>query len=509
MTAGSERVIAFIERLTHTSGPAAGRPFRLRDWQKTILRQIFDPTREDGTRRVRTALASLPRKQGKTELAAALSLYFLMGDDEQGGQVYSAAADRSQASLVFNAAAQMVRNDPELHDKVRIIDSQKRIVHYPSGSFYAAISSESRTKHGFSASAIIYDELAQAPNRDLFDVLTTSTGARVQPLTLIISTAGHDKQSIMRELYEYGCKVRDGVIVDDTFVPIIYEAPEDADWLDEEVWYACNPALGDFRSLDEMRTMADRARQIPALESVFRNLYLNQWIDVESRWLSSEVWNAGAREIGDLSGRACCGGLDLSSTTDLTSLVLAFPGPEGYTVLPHFWAAEEGLEERVRRDRVPYDVWARQGLLTLTPGGSIDKMWVCSRIARLINRYKLTSIAFDAWRAEDLKTLLHREGIDLPLEPFAQNFKNMGPAVDAVEGLVLDHKLIHGGHPILTWNCANCVIEFDSTGNRKLSKRKSTGRIDGMVALAMAIAQHQKAPVVQESVYNTRGIIGL
>lgn len=286
------RVIEFIQQLTHTSGPAAGHPFVLRDWQLDIIDRIYGPVHEDMRRKVRTALITMPRKQGKTELCAALALYHLLGDGEKGAQVYSAAADRSQASLIFNAAATMIRNDAELEDIVNIVESQKRIVHHATGSFYQAISSESRSKHGFSASAIIYDELAQAPNRQLYDVLTTSTGARAQPLTLVISTMNSDTRSIMYELYDYGLKCRDGQIEDETFCPIIYQADADADIWDEQVWFDCNPALGDFRSLEEMRMMAERAKRMPAAEATFRNLYLNQCVDAEQRFLNSADWLA-------------------------------------------------------------------------------------------------------------------------------------------------------------------------------------------------------------------------
>ena len=327
----TRRVIDIVEMLTHTAGPAAGKPFILRDWQKRDLDKIYGPTYSGGRRKVRTALVTIPRKNGKTELAAGLAIYHLVGDSEKGAQVYSAAADRHQAALVFNAAATMIRSDPELSGILNIIESQKRIVHYESGSFYQAISSESRTKHGFNASCIIYDELAQAPNRHLWDVLTSSTGARAQPLTIIISTMSPDKYSIMYEQYDYAVKVRDGIIKDETFAPVIYQAPEDADIWDESVWHKCNPALGDFRSLEEMRVFAARAKRIPSAEAAFRNLYLNQMVDSEQRFFNSTDWMAGKLEIDleALRGRKCWGGLDLSSTTDLTALILIFPMDDG------------------------------------------------------------------------------------------------------------------------------------------------------------------------------------
>src|SRR5678816_768392 len=287
----AERAIRLINQLTHTKGPFAGQPFTLRTWQVKILKQLFK-TGKDGRRIYRTCLLMLPRKNGKSELCAALAIYFLMFDGEIGGEVYSAAADRDQAALVFNVAAQMIRNDPELEAQVEIIDSQKRIVHRASGSIYRAVSAEAYSKHGFNASVVIYDELHAAPNRELWDVLSTSQGARSQPLMIAITTAGYDRHSILWELYAHAKKVKETPSLDPTFLPILYEAPMGADWLDERVWKACNPALGDFRSLEEMRIAAARAKEIPAQENTFRRLYLNQWTEQASRWISMPAWDA-------------------------------------------------------------------------------------------------------------------------------------------------------------------------------------------------------------------------
>lgn len=513
LSLNTERVCRFVSQLTHSSGPAAGLRFQLRDWQLGILERIYGPAHPDGRRIVRTAFITMPRKQGKTELAAGLVLYHLLADGEKGGQVYSAAADRHQAALVFNAAAQMVRNDPGLGRHVRIVESQKRLVHYASGSFYQAISSESRTKHGFSASCIIYDELAQAPNRKLWDVLTSSTGAREQPLTVIISTMTPDRHSIMFELYDYACKIRDGLIRDETFVPIIYQAPEDADPWDEMVWQACNPALGDFRSLEEMQTMAERAKRIPAAEATFRNLYLNQAVDAESRFLNPLDWLAGKASIDleALRGRKCWGGLDLASTTDLTALVLVFPDTAGdgstrYTVLCWFWVPDDRLRERAERDRVPYPVWKDQGYLLTTPGRAIDKSFIVHKLAEVSDLYDVQGIAYDRWRMEDLKKLLTDEAVEVELVPWGQGFKDMGPAVDALETAVLSGSLLHDS-PVLDWNASNAVVVQDPAGARKIAKDKSYERVDGLVSLAMALGLMGREPAQSESVYSKRGLI--
>jgi phage terminase large subunit-like protein len=285
------RAIRLVNQLTHTKGPFAQQSFDLRPWQVQILKQLFK-TRKDGRRQYRTCLLMLPRKNGKTELAAALAIYFLLFDGEIGGEVYSAASDKDQAALVFNVAAQMIRNDPELEAQVEIVDSQKRIVHRSSGSFYRAISAEAYSKHGFNASVVIYDELHAAPNRELYDVLTTSQSARAQPLMFAISTAGFDRHSILWELYTHAKRVKENPSLDPTFLPILFEAPMDADWTDEKVWRKANPALGDFRSLEEMRVAAARAKEIPAQENTFRRLYLNQWTEQASRWIAMPAWDA-------------------------------------------------------------------------------------------------------------------------------------------------------------------------------------------------------------------------
>ncbi len=491
--ARSDRVIAFIENLTLTAGKHAGQPFRLRAWQKKIIRGIYDPER-NGKRVIRTALITMPRKNGKTQLAAALTLCHLFGpESEDRGQVYSAAADRNQAALIFNEGAAMIRADRELEAICNIIESQKRIVHYRSGSFYQAVSSESRSAHGYNASAIIYDELAQAPNRKLFDVLTTSTAARAEPLTIVISTQSSDPNHIMSELTDYGRKVRDGMVKDPTFYPVILEAPVDADpWL-EKVWKACNPALGDFRSLEEMRHYAKQAKRIPAREATFRALYLNQQVDAEQRFIGSADWLACGEPVDAtaLRGRPCWGGLDLSSTRDLTALVLFFPD-DGGAVVPTFWVPGDSLDEREDHDRVPYRTWRDQGFLETTPGRAIDKGAIAFRMAEIASTYDVRGIAYDRWRIEDLKSALSNQGIELPLVAWGQGFRDMSPAVDAMEAAVLDCNLRHGGHPVLTWNASNAVVVSDPAGSRKIAKDRSRDRVDGLVALAMAIGLHAR-----------------
>jgi phage terminase large subunit-like protein len=490
------RVVAFLECLPITSGMHAGSLLKLRPWQREIIEGIY-ATGEDGRRIVRTALVTCSRKQGKTALAAGLALCHLIGPEaEQRGQVYSAAADRDQAAIIFREMEAVILAVPEFAERCNVRTFNKQITDELTGSTYQALSSDARKAHGLSPSFMVYDELAQAPNRHLYDNLTTGTGARAEPLMVVISTQSSNPHHIMSELVDYGQKLLDGTLPPDpAFHATIYAAPEDADPWDEAVWHACNPALGDFRSLEEMRQFAEQAKRIPAKEAAFRNLYLNQRVDAEQRFIGSADWDAcaGAVDPDDLEGRPCWAGLDLSSTTDLTALVLYFP-EDGGAVLPYFWVPNERLGEREDRDRVPYRLWAREGYIEPTEGRAIDKRAIAYRLAEIASTYDLRGVAHDRWRMADLKKLLEDEGIELPLVDFGQGYKDMGPAVDAMETVILAGKIRHGGHPVLTWCCSNAVVTVDPAGARKIAKDKSRDRVDGLVALCMAVGLASREP---------------
>ncbi|MCC6611175.1 MAG: terminase large subunit [Burkholderiales bacterium] len=495
-TSRFERVVRFIERLPITSGLLAGTTFKLRPWQREIVKAIYRTDRR-GHRIVRQVLLTLPRKQGKTGLTAALALAHLCGPEaEPRGQVYSAAADRAQAALLFNEMKAMIEQVPALEKRIIVRDFNKTLEDAETGSIYQALSADAKTKHGFSASCWIYDELAQAPDRKLYDVLATSTAARKEPLGIVISTQSSDPHSIMAELVDYGLQVRDGVLEDPHFLPIIYTAPEDADPWDEATWHACNPALGDFRSLEEMRSAALQAQRMPAREPAFRLLYLNQRVSSEARFIAQAEWEGCAAEIDveALRGRPCWAGLDKGSTTDLTALVLYFPD-DGGAVLPWFWVPRDRLEEREHTDKVPYPLWHRQGFLEAPEGRAINNLAIIHRLAEIASMYDVRGLAYDRWRLEDLKKLLDDEGIDLPITPFGQGFRDMAPAVDALEAAILNRTLRHPMHPVLTWNAWNARVAIDPTGARKIDKAKSTERVDGIVALAMAVGLHARAPV--------------
>ncbi len=489
-----DRAITIINNLTHTKGAFANQTFNLRPWQTQIIRKLFR-TRKDGLRQYRTCLLMLPRKNGKSELAAALAIYFLLFDGEIGAEVYSAAADKDQAALVFNVAAQMIRNDPELEAQCEIIDSQKRIVHRKSGSFYRAISAEAYSKHGFNASVVIYDELHAAPNRELWDVLATSQGARLQPMMIAITTAGYDRHSILFELYDHAKKVLKDPSIDPTFLPILFEAPKDADWLDEKVWKKANPALGDFRSMDEMRIAAQRAQSIPAQENAFRRLYLNQWTEQAERWLQMESWDA-CRSVIDadaLIGVDCVAGLDLATTTDIAACVLIFPQPDGRMIVqPHFWAPAEGIRKRSLTDRVPYDQWVKDGYLTATPGDVIDYDIVENDLNALARRYTIREIGYDPWNAEATRQRLERHGLTMTKVPQTMSFLN--EATKRLGDLVVNKRLVHDGHPVLRWMASNMVVWMDTSGNIRPDKAKSTEKIDGIVATVIALSVWLRQP---------------
>lgn len=490
-----DRLVSFIESLPVTSGMLAGQRFRVRPWQREILEGIYRTDRR-GRRVVRQALITMPRKQGKTGLAAALALAHLAGPEaEERGQVYSAAADRAQAAIIYAEMKAIIQRVPELEERIVVRDFNKHLEDTETGSIYTALSADAKTKHGFSASCVVYDELSQAPDRRLYDVLTTSTAARAEPLTIVISTQSPDPHHVMSELVDYGLQVRDGVLKDPAFYAAIYSAPDDADPWDEATWRACNPALGDFRSLEEMRSAAMQAQRMPAREPAFRLLYLNQRVSGESRFIPRAEWDAcaGAVDVEALRGRPCWGGLDLSSTRDLTALVLYFP-EDGGTIVPFFWVPADRLQEREASDRVPYPLWHQQGLLEAPAGRAINRAAIMHRLAALAATFDIRGLAFDRWRLEDLNKLLSDEGIELPIFPWGQGFKDMSGAVDALEAAILDRRLVHNGHPILRWNAWNAVVETDPAGARKLDKARSTERIDGLVALAMAIGLHARVP---------------
>ena len=504
--------VAFIENLCHTKGTWAGKPFELLDWQEQIIRDIFGILKPNGYRQFNTAYVEIPKKNGKSELAAAVALLLCCGDGEERAEVYGCAADRQQASIVFEVAADMVRMCPALSKRVKILASQKRIIYIPTNSFYQVLSAEAYSKHGFNIHGVVFDELHTQPNRKLFDVMTKGSGdARMQPLYYLITTAGTDTHSICYETHQKALDILDGRKIDSTFYPVIYGAAETEDWTDPKVWKKANPSLGETIGMDKVIAACNSARQNPGEENSFRQLRLNQWVKQAVRWMPMEKWDACAFPVNedDLEGRVCYGGLDLSSTNDITAFVLVFPPldeDDRYIFLPYFWVPEDTLDLRVRRDHVPYDVWERQSQLFTTEGNVIHYGYIENFIERLGEKFNIREIAFDRWGA--IQMVQNLEGMGFTVVPFGQGFKDMSPPTKELMKLTLERRIAHGGHPVLRWMMDNIYIRTDPAGNIKADKEKSTEKIDGAVAAIMALDRAiRNGNVSTASVYDDRGIL--
>ena len=511
-TDAADYAVMFIESLCHTKGTWARKPFELIDWQEQIIRDIFGVLKPNGYRQFNTAYIEIPKKQGKSELAAAVALLLTCGDGEERAEVYGCAADRQQASIVFNVAADMVRMCPALSKRVKILDSQKRLIYQPTGSIYQVLSADVGNKHGFNTHGVVFDELHTQPNRKLFDVMTKGSGdARMQPLYFLITTAGNDTKSICYEIHQKAQDIIAGRKIDHTFYPVIYGAEESDDWTDPKVWKKANPSLGITVGIDKVKDACESAKQNPGEENSFRQLRLNQWVKQAVRWMPMDKWDKCEFAVSedDLEGRVCYGGLDLSSTTDITAFVLVFP-PEDendkYIILPYFWIPEENLYLRVRRDHVPYDVWERQGFLQTTEGNVVHYGYIEKFIESLGERFNIREIAFDRWGA--VQMVQNLEGMGFTVVPFGQGFKDMSPPTKELMKLVLEQKIAHGGHPVLRWMMDNIFIRTDPAGNIKPDKEKSTEKIDGAVATIMALDRAIRCGNENvESVYDTRGLL--
>ena len=504
--------VNFIECLCHTKGTWAGKPFLLLDWQEQIIRDLFGIVKPNGYRQFNTAYIEIPKKNGKSELAAAVALLLCCGDGEQRAEIYGCAADRGQATIVFDVAADMVRMCPALNKRCKILASQKRIIYTPTNSFYQVLSAEAYSKHGFNIHGVVFDELHTQPNRQLFDVMTKGSGdARMQPLYFLITTAGTDTNSICYETHQKAVDILEGRKVDPTFYPVIYGAGQEEDWTDPKVWKKANPSLGETIGMDKVKAACDSARQNPGEENSFRQLRLNQWVKQAVRWMPMEKWDACAFPVNpeELEGRVCYGGLDLSSTSDLTAFVLVFPPEEDeepYYILPFFWLPEETLPIRVNRDHVPYDVWERQGYIQTTEGNVVHYGYIEKYIERLGEKYNIREIAFDRWGA--VQMVQNLEGMGFTVVPMGQGFASMSPPTKELMKLTLEKKLAHGGHPVLRWNMDNIFIRTDPAGNIKADKAKSTEKIDGAVATIMALDRAIRCGNdTSESVYDSRGLL--
>ncbi len=490
----AERACAFFPRyLRHTKGRWAGQPFELEPWQRQVVRELFGWKRADGSRRYRICYIEIPRKNGKTTFAAGLALYLLFADGERAAEVYSVANDTDQAMICFQEGCRMRLQAPALLE--RSLAHKKAMVVPSTQSAWKVLSSEVGTKDGLNASGVIFDELHALRDRTLADLMHTSVGARVQPLEIYITTAGSDRLSYCWEMHEHAERVAAGELVDTEFLPVLFGAGPEDDIGDPATWAKANPSLGRAVSLEYMAKEAERAKQLPRYENVFKRLHLNIWTEQSVRWLPMDKWDAcNLRPVTleDLRGREVWGGLDLSSTTDITALALVAKSleGEGYDLWCRFWMPAANIAERARRDRVPYEQWKREGLLVATDGNVVDYDRIRTEITGpggLAETAHIREIAIDRWNASQITTQLTGDG--LTMVPFGQGFASMSAPSKAFEKLVLGGQLNHGGHPILRWMASNVGVEMDAAENIKPSKVKSSMRIDGIVAAIMALGR--------------------
>lgn len=507
----ADRAVTFIENLCHTKGKWAGTPFWLLPWQEQLIRDIFGIVKPDGNRQFRTAFVEICKKVGKSELAAAIALYLLYANNEPSAEVYGAAADRQQASIVFDVAKQMVEMSPALMKRSKLMGATKRIVNYGNAGYYQVLSAEVGGKHGFSVSGLVFDEIHTQPNRQLYDVLTKgSSDARQNPLHFIITTAGNDRHSIAYELHTKAVDILEGRRVDPTFYPVVYGLKDDEDWEDEANWYKVNPSLGYTVDVERLRDAYREAKQNPADEITFKWLRCNMWVSSTVAWIPDAIYMRGNEPIdmASLEGRDCYAGLDLSSTGDITALVLIFPPrdeDEKFVLLPYFWIPEETIPKRVKANSVPYDIWEKQGYIMSTEGNVIHYDFIEKFIMDLSEKYHILEIAVDRWNATHVIQNLEDNG--LTMVPFGQGFASMSAPTKEFYRLLMEGKIIHGGHPVMRWMAGNVVVDTDPAGNIKVTKAKSKEKIDGIVAAIMALDRAVRHESEGRSVYDTRGII--
>lgn len=505
-----QRVLKFIEFLPVTKGKLAGRKIKLLPAQRKFIENVYGRRAKDGRRLTRTAIMSAPKGNGKTGLLAPMALCHLLGPEaEPRGEIYSAAIDRQQAGIMFNEMEAIILEIPEFASRVNIQRFHKRIEVIldgdGKGSTYEALSADARRSHGLAPSLWVYDELAQARDRELLDGLMNAMGKRKEPLAVIISTQAPTDQHVLSQLID------DGLTGADPSVYVqLHAAPAGADPFDEKVWRECNPAWGLFLDETDFRQKAALAKRQPAFEASFRNLRLNQRVDAndEHRIVSAGVWKLGAVtvDLEKLRGKPCYGGLDLSGKHDLTALVLAFPDDAGgFDLVPFFWTPEGQLAGRAPNEQGLFRAWINAGQMIAVPGPVIEFRYVAAQIAALAQQFQILSIGYDRWRIDEFKHELTKLDAVIEMEPFGQGFKDMSPAVENFAELALTARLRHGGHPVLNACVTNAILtKPDDAGNMKFAKGKSNEgtpvRIDGVVAAAMALGTAKRKMAAAQEV---------
>lgn len=511
-SAGSKAADFFPSCLTHIEGSTAGTPFKLEPWQDNFIRMLFGWKIKDSqgreVRRYREVFLMIARKNGKSPLAAGIGLYTFFCDGEIGAQIFCAAADTEQAALLFRHARGMVEAEPELASRSDIFKGtghRSIVLKKDPGSFFKVLSSDANTKHGGNTHMVMIDELHAQKDRELVDVLETSmaSATRKQPLMVNITTADYERVSICNEKHDYARKVRDGIIKDHAFLPVIFECLPSDDWKDPEIWKKANPNLGISVSEDYMRAKCLKAQESPIYENTFKRLHLNIRTSSNVALIDMDNWDKCPCENytdDQLYDEPCFGGLDLASTTDLASLALYFPRLKYVRLF--FWCPGENIEVRSRRDRVPYKLWTEQGLLKQTPGNVIDYEYIINEIMMAKENFsRLQSIAFDPWNAR--QTAIHlqdKEGVKM-IE-FRQGFVTMNEPTKELLRLVKSHDLCHGGNEVLRWMATNATAQTDPAENIKISKRDSKEKVDGLIATVMALGLSMTQPLELGSALN-------
>ncbi len=485
----AQRAIDFIEDLTQYQGSFAGQKLLLLPWEHDIVWELFGWMNADGSRLYRKAYIEVPRKAGKSTLASAIGLYLAYGDSEAGPEVYFAAADKDQARRCYNPARIMAEHHSVLGPISVFYNSTKEIVLAENpGGIIKALSSDTKKLYGLNPHGLIFDELMTQPNRVMWDALTTGQGARRQSLIFAISTAGWDKNSVCFELHEYTRKLDEAEENDPTFLGVVYGAPEGADWTSPEVWRAAQPSLGWTVQESYYETEVKQALSMPTYQNTVRTLLLSQWVGQEVRFIPMEQWDSNTTSVDydSLKGKPCFAGLDLASTTDLAAFILVFPTEPSIAVRCYFFIPEDGLLERGRRDHAPYATWVREGLIIATPGNVIDYSYIKRTILEAADLYDLKDISYDRWNA----TQLAQELTDLErlsMVQMGQGMASMSAPTKELLRLVMEQKVNHNNNPVLRWMAENTAAKLDEAGNIKPDKAKSTGRIDGIVGLVMAL----------------------
>lgn len=511
----AQYVLNFIGMLRHSKGKwgrGLGEFIHLEPWQQFIIWVGFGWKRADGMRRFRVIYLEVARKNGKSTMSAGLGLFLAFADGEPGAEVYSAATKRDQARIVHKEAIRMVRKNSGLRKYIKIYKDNLNLE--LTASKYEPLGADSDSTDGLNIHGVVADELHAWKSREMWDVLETATGSREQPMIIAITTAGVDRRSVCYEKHEYTRKVLegwgDGSFEDDTWFGMIYTLDEGDDWRDEGVWIKANPNLGVSKYFDDLQMKAKRSEQMPAALANFQRRELNIWVQGEIKWMPMDEWRKCGGDVPalelpkKLEGMLCYGGLDLSSTSDITAFLMVFPGEDDYIdVVCRFWIPEDNMEIRSRDDGVHYKKWVEQGYIEATPGNVIDYDWIFEQIEQDADRFEISQSAFDRWGAARVVQVLEKKG--MTMVQFGQGFASMNPPMKELERLVLGRKIRHGNNPVLTWMADNVVARMDPAGNVKPDKERSREKIDGIVALIMALDLALRHPE-ERSVYEQRGI---